>query len=232
MPQEVIELGFNEQELTAQQKRIVKLLTELYDMTLKLEAVGKNLSPINISGFTELNKAVIEQNKLLAQANKTSQEYAKQQIIAAKAAEANAKTTEATAKAQAAIIKSESEVIKQIELETKVQTESAKASKAKAEATKAEIQADSEVIKQLTVEQKLEQELLKTEKLRAQQTNAAAKAVADAGNKYKQLSATLKQQEIAYTNLALSEGRHSKAAKEALAEHRGQGISLTYLMPI
>lgn len=112
MPQAAIELGFNVDELTPQQKRVVQLLTEVYDLTKRLD--GIKVSPIDISGFGQLNKVVSEQNAILVKANQISADYQKQQMLAAKAAEANAK-------ANTAITKSENEVIKQIELETKAQ---------------------------------------------------------------------------------------------------------------
>lgn len=44
-----------------------------------------------------------------------------------------------------------------------------------------------------------------------------AREAANLINQYKQLELTLRKQEIAYTNLAISQGRQSKAAREALA---------------
>lgn len=106
--QNIIELGFNEAELSAQQKRVVALLTQIYDLTKQLD--GVKISPVNITGFTELNKSVKEQAAILEKANKISQDYAKTQLILAKAEEARAKANLANAK-------TDTETIKQIALE-------------------------------------------------------------------------------------------------------------------
>lgn len=125
----VIDLGFNVEELTPQQKRVVQLLTEVYDLTKKLD--GIKVSPIDISGFGQLNKVVAEQNAILTQANKVSTDYARSIKAAADAEAAQAKARKANSDAQRAETQSENEVIKQINLEIEAEKKLAAAKNAK-----------------------------------------------------------------------------------------------------
>lgn len=103
-------------------------------------------------------------------------------------------------------------------------------SKQLSDAKKKQVQVENEVIKQITLEDKAEQQNIKTKKerityedaLQKQKAKGTSQAVAEAKiaaqltDEYAMLSKSLKEQEVRYKNLALTQGFESAAAKEAL----------------
>ena len=95
---------------------------------------------------------------------------------------------------------------------------------------KATIAVENEVIKQITLEEKATRESIKTKKEQityeqalakekakgAAQAAAEAKIAAELTNEYALLNKALRDQELRYKNLALTQGFESEAAKEAL----------------
>lgn len=78
------------------------------------------------------------------------------------------------------------------------------------------IRTETEVIRQMREELSYEQALQREKNKGLSQSAAERKMLNDLSNEYLQLNKSLKEQEVRYLNLAITQGRESAAAKEAL----------------
>ena len=182
MEQNIIGLGFDLNEFSAEQQKIVKGLLEVYDLS---KQIGETqIKPGSTGGFSELkakSEALAQLVKQHDQLTAAQKKWEQAEIQANKARQASLKT--------------EQEVLKTMQQEEKQQQQQIKTKK-----------------EQLTYEQAIQKEKAK----RLSQAAAEAKVAAQLMDEYGLLNKALKDQELRYKNLALTQGFESEAAQDAL----------------
>lgn len=197
--QDILKIGFDYKQTQSDADKVVASLKSVLDYADKFSSL-KDILAGGTAGFAESKKSADALTATLKNQAKVVDDYSKSVIASAKAQAAEAKASQESQKAKQQGLKTDQEVVKLIKEEEKATQENLK-----------------------TQKQSLQYKIaLEKEKLRgAKASEAEGRLISRAADEYYQLGQALKDAELKYKNLALTQGlgheQTQVALKDALA---------------